>query len=32
LREELKAISPDELSPREALSLLYEIKQWAKDS
>ena len=32
LREELKAISPDELSPREALSLLYEIKQWARDA
>lgn len=32
LREELKAVSPDELSPREALSLLYEIKQWAKDA
>ncbi len=31
LRQLLKSIAPDELSPREALSWLYEIKQTAKD-
>ena len=31
LRANLAKISPDELSPREALSLLYELKQMAKD-
>ncbi len=31
LREKLRDILPDELSPREALSLIYELKQQAKD-
>ncbi len=31
LRRVLKTIAPDELSPREALSWLYEIKQMTKD-
>jgi DNA mismatch repair protein MutS len=31
LRGTLQGIAPDELSPREALSLIYELKQLAKD-
>jgi DNA mismatch repair protein MutS len=31
LRQKLKAVAPDELSPREALSWLYELKQIAKE-
>ncbi len=31
LRQKLQVIAPDELSPREALSLLYELKQLGKD-
>ncbi len=31
LREALHAVAPDELSPREALSMLYDLKQVAKD-
>ena len=31
LREKLDGLAPDELSPREALSLIYELKHLAKD-
>jgi DNA mismatch repair protein MutS len=31
LRQKLREIAPDELSPREALSLLYDLKQILKD-